>query len=71
MRPLIAQTVPNEKRVAEHLKRVSKTLDDIERIWLDQGKNRYIVGGNQISVADIMACCELEQTAVSGSEMLL
>lgn len=64
--PMISQTPPNEKRVAEQLERVNKTLDMIENIWLDGGKKKYIAGGDEISVADIMACCELEQPTIAG-----
>ena len=63
---MVKKEPPNEKRVASQLKKVNKTLDDLEKIWLDGGKNKYIVGGNQISVADIQACCELEQPGLAG-----
>ena len=34
-----------------------------ERVWLDGGKKNYVVG-DKISVADILAVCELEQPSL-------
>ena len=42
---------------------MEETLDDIEKVWLAGGGKKYI-GGDNISVADIMACCELEQPRI-------
>ena len=42
-----------------------KTLDAIENIWLDNGQKKYLYG-DKISVADIVACCELEQPLMAG-----
>lgn len=38
-------------------------LDTIENVWLDSGK--YIVGDNY-SIADIFAACEIEQVRLAG-----
>ena len=46
-------------------KLVDDCLDKFEQFWLDEGRKKYLVG-DKISVADIMACCELEQPAVAG-----
>ena len=44
-----------------------ETLDKIERIWLEDGKKKYLCNeGEKISVADIFAICELIQTTVVG-----
>ena len=42
-----------------------KTLDAIENIWLENGEKKYLCG-DKISVADIVACCELEQPLMAG-----
>ena len=42
-----------------------KTLDAIENIWLENGQKKYLCG-EKISVADIVACCELEQPLMAG-----
>jgi hypothetical protein len=42
------------------------------RVWLDGGKRKYIAGSDPegvISVADILACCELEQTSMAGYDV--
>lgn len=49
-----------EKKVARFQKEMEKCLEVIENIWLDHGKKDFITGPN-ISVADLLACCELEQ----------
>ena len=66
LQPMIKQAAPDDKKVANQAKRVKDTLDAIENIWLDGGKNKYIAGGDKISVADIQACCELEQPGAAG-----
>ena len=51
---------PNEKRVEEFKGRMVESLDKIENLWL---KNSPYIVGNQISIADIIAACEIEQTS--------
>ena len=63
--PTIKQQPPNEKKVASYLRMMEKVLDQIETIWLDNGQKKYICG-DKISVADIVACCELEQPSMAG-----
>lgn len=63
---MIKRKPPNEKQVSNQLAKMTKSLDDIERIWLNDGRNKYIAGGGKISVADIQACCELEQPSLAG-----
>ena len=52
-----------EKKVARFQEEMEKCLGQIESIWLDGGKKKFI-SGNEISIADILACCELEQPGV-------
>ena len=66
MFPMLKQAAPNQKKVERHAKAVKGTLDTIENVWLNGGKNKYIAGGDKISVADIQACCELEQPGAAG-----
>ena len=56
--------VPGE--VTKYWERMHKTLDALENIWLKNGQKKYLCGGNKISVADIVACCELEQPLMAG-----
>ena len=55
-----------------YLAQMEKTLSDIEQIWLEGGKRKYIAGTDgdgALSVADIMACCELEQPSMAGYDV--
>ena len=61
----MTQKPPNEKSVARFEKGMVKALDDIEQIWLENGAKKYLMG-DKISVADIAACCELEQPSMAG-----
>ncbi len=56
---------PDWDIVAEKRKKMNDTLDVFERVWLDGGKKKFITG-DKISVADIMACCEMEQPSMTG-----
>ena len=47
---------------------MNKTLDQIEQIWLANGTKKYLCG-DQISVADIVAVCELEQPLMAGFDV--
>ena len=60
MIPALTQEPPNEKRVQNFQKGMEKALKDIQDIWLENGQKKYL-GGDKISVADIIAVCELEQ----------
>ncbi len=57
--------VPDWDKVTEARKKMCDTLDVFERAWLDGGKKKFITG-DKISVADIMACCEMEQPSMTG-----
>ena len=47
---------------------MKKTLDQIETIWLANGEKNYLCG-DKISVADIVAVCELEQPLMAGMDV--
>ena len=57
----------NEKSVKTFQEGMENCLHEIEHIWLNDGKNKFICGDN-ITIADLLACCELEQP---GSFILL
>ena len=63
--PIMADKPINKEELEKFWTRMNKTLDQIEQIWLDNGKNQYILG-DEISVADIVAVCELEQPLMAG-----
>lgn len=49
---------PDAKKGDEIRKRMEKTLDDFELIWLKENK---FLAGDKLTAADIWAACELEQ----------
>jgi len=67
--PITTQKPPNEASVAKQLEIMTKALNTVENVWLEKGKNKYITGSDKISVADIMACCELEQPSLAGYDV--
>ena len=70
--PLMTQLPVDTKKQESALLGMEKTLDDIERVWLEEGKRKYIAGPDPegaISVADILACCELEQPSMAGYDV--
>jgi len=58
----------NEKAVASTKKSMEACLDDFERVWLAGGAKEYVVG-DKISVADILAACEMEQPSMAGYDV--
>uniref|UniRef100_U5EXP6 glutathione transferase n=1 Tax=Corethrella appendiculata TaxID=1370023 RepID=U5EXP6_9DIPT len=63
MNPLLGRKVNPEK--AEEMKdRMSDNIDLFQEIWLNS--NNKFIAGNEISVADILAACELEQPKIAG-----
>lgn len=58
----------NEKKVAEAQKSMEVCLNDFERVWLAGGKKNFVIG-DSISVADILATCELEQPSMAGYDV--
>ena len=58
----------DEKKVAAAEKAMVTCLNDFERVWLGGGAKQYVVG-EKISVADILAVCELEQPSMAGYDV--
>ena len=57
---MMFQKPVDEKQVKRFHDEMEKCLETIQTIWLDGGKKKFI-NGDQISVADLLAVCELEQ----------
>nr|QBM06408.1 glutathione S-transferase theta [Daphnia magna] len=68
LEPMMFNRPVEEKKVARFQKEMEKCLEVIENIWLDHGKKDFITGPN-ISVADLLACCELEQPGMAGYDV--
>ena len=70
--PMMTQEPIDKTAQGTFLSQMENTLKDIEQIWLEGGKRKYIAGPDgegAISVADIMACCELEQPSMAGYDV--
>nr|CAG4641904.1 EOG090X0ADH [Eurycercus lamellatus] len=61
---MMFQKPADEKKVASFKKEMERCLGEIQTFWLDNGKKKFITG-DTISVADLLACAELEQPAGS------
>ncbi|XP_023331921.1 glutathione S-transferase theta-3 isoform X2 [Eurytemora carolleeae] len=66
--PILKQKQPNEKLVAQLRKGMEECLDTIEKTWLKEGNQKFMCG-DTISVADILAACELEQPSMAGYDV--
>lgn len=61
--PLMKGETPNEARVSEFKKRMKMTLELIENVWL---KDTPYLTGNEITIADLLGVCEIEQPRMAG-----
>jgi len=66
--PTLTQQPPKETSVKRFQKGMEEVLEQFETIWLENGKKKYLCG-DKISVADIVACCELEQPIMAGYDV--
>ena len=58
--PLMGGKKPTPEKVESLLQNMEHNLDIIENVWLEK---RDYVTGNFLTVADIFAACEIEQTS--------
>ena len=59
---MIKQKPPSSAWEKECKDAMVKSLDELENKWL---RDKTFLIGDQISVADIFAACEVEQTSIS------
>ncbi|KAG0726293.1 Glutathione S-transferase theta-1 [Chionoecetes opilio] len=64
--PKMFGTEVNQKKVADFQSRMEDALETFETVWL---KGQPFLGGSQISIADIIAACELEQPSMAGYDV--
>ncbi|XP_045448063.1 glutathione S-transferase theta-1 [Melitaea cinxia] len=62
--PILFGRNPDPKTLEEYFKRMETALETFETKWLGDGKE--FVAGNSITVADLLAACELEQPKMAG-----
>lgn len=55
----IGHSSGDEQMVAMAERQMNKTLNQIEKLWLKPGT--FISGTDQVSFADVLAACEIEQ----------
>lgn len=64
MKPLTIGPSPGDSQVVASAEtQMNQTLDMIENLWLRPG--RFISGTNQLSFADLLAACEIEQPSMA------
>ncbi|XP_046390914.1 glutathione S-transferase theta-1-like [Ischnura elegans] len=68
LQPSITGIAPKPERVADFLKRMETSLDQVEKIWLQNGAKKYLTG-DEISIADILGACEIEQPKMAGYDV--
>lgn len=55
---MLSGSPPNPEKLKSYQNRMEVCLDEIEEIWLE--KNKFLTG-DDITIADILGACELEQ----------
>jgi len=68
LEPMMFNRPVEDKKVARFKEEMEKCLAQIETIWLENGKKKFIIG-DEISVADLLAVCELEQPGMAGYDV--
>lgn len=63
MIPRLLKQPPPER--SPYKKHMEDSLDLLEKIWLGDSRKSFLVF-DEISIADIMACCDLEQIRITG-----
>lgn len=61
--PTMMGKMASESRLREAKKQMNDTLDILSNVWLNSYKGQKFIAGNTISVADLLAITELEQTS--------
>uniref|UniRef100_A0A182UKQ6 glutathione transferase n=1 Tax=Anopheles melas TaxID=34690 RepID=A0A182UKQ6_9DIPT len=64
LRPLMFGTKVDPKQAEKYRARMERSLDFIEREYL--GSDARFIAGDEITVADLLAACEIEQPRMAG-----
>lgn len=62
--PIMSGKPPSESKIAMFQGHMEKALDILENVWLESTEKTFLTT-NEISFADILAACELEQPRVA------
>ncbi|XP_014215774.1 glutathione S-transferase theta-1 isoform X3 [Copidosoma floridanum] len=66
--PMLKGKPPKPEKVSIHESRMVECLDQIENVWLND--NKLFLTGQQISIADLLGACEIEQPRMAGFDPL-
>lgn len=66
LRPKMFGIEVNQKKVADFQNRMETTLEQFETIWL---KDKPFLAGDLVSIADLLAACELEQPGMADYDV--
>jgi glutathione S-transferase len=66
--PLMTGQPPQESQISMFQHQMEKTLDVLETIWLESSQKDFLAT-NEISFADILAACELEQPKLADYDV--
>ncbi|XP_049830734.1 glutathione S-transferase theta-1-like [Schistocerca gregaria] len=61
--PAMKGKQPNPETVARREQIMAATLNEVENIWLN---NKPYLAGDEISIADLLGACEIEQIRMAG-----
>ncbi|CAK9820521.1 Glutathione S-transferase theta-1 [Anthophora plagiata] len=61
--PILSGQPAKQETIMKHEKYLDETLDALENIWL---KDKNFLVGSEISIADILCACEVEQVRIAG-----
>lgn len=64
LKPMMSGKPPKAEQVEFFKENMEKTLDLLENVWLESSEKKFLTT-NEISFADILAACELEQPRVA------
>lgn len=64
LEPMMTGKKPEPKQIESYKRRMENALEEFENNWLNQG-HKFVAGDN-ISVADLIAACEIEQPRMAG-----
>jgi len=68
VKPRMFQRPADERSVTKFQGLMENCLHEIEHIWLKDGEKKFIAG-DKITIADLLACCELEQPGMADYDV--
>lgn len=69
LRPLLDGKEPSANKLSALTGYMETTLDLMENVWLESNEKRFLAS-KEISFADILAACEIEQTRIADYDPL-